>query len=117
MIKLTDAAAERIKEMLAQEQSPNLFLRIGVKDGGCSGLSYGIGFDDNQTEADTEMNINGIKVVVDQESSRYLYGLEIDFEETGMGGGFSIYNPNAVVTCGCGSSFRTKEAAGTPSEC
>lgn len=117
MIRLTDAAASRIKEMLEEQESPNLFLRIGVKDGGCSGLSYSMGFDDNMTEADQEMSIHGIRVVVDQESSRYLYGLEIDYEETAMGGGFSIHNPNAIATCGCGQSFRTKEAAGTPTEC
>jgi len=117
MIRLTDAAAKRIKEMLEQEETPNLFLRIGVREGGCSGLSYGMGFDDSKSESDTEFDIQGIRVVVDERSSRYLYGLEIDYEETSMGGGFSLHNPNAIATCGCGQSFRTKDDAGKPAEC
>ncbi|MED4603021.1 iron-sulfur cluster insertion protein ErpA [Paenibacillus validus] len=109
MITISETASDKIKEMLAAEESSNLFLRIGVKSGGCSGFSYGMGFDDNQKEDDKVMDIHGLKVVVDAESSKYLYGVEIDFQDAGMGGGFTINNPNAVATCGCGSSFRTKE--------
>jgi iron-sulfur cluster assembly protein len=114
MIHISESAAEKIKEMLAQEETPNLFLRLGVKEGGCSGFSYGMGFDDEQHDTDTAMQVEGLKVVVDQDSLRYLNGLEIDFKEAGMGGGFTINNPNASATCGCGSSFRTAAEAGNP---
>jgi iron-sulfur cluster assembly protein len=108
MIHITDQAVDKIKEMLAAEETPNLFLRVGVKPGGCSGFSYGMGFDDNQTGEDQIIDFSGLKVVVDKESNNYLDGVEIDFKDSGMGGGFSIQNPNAIATCGCGSSFRTK---------
>ncbi len=114
MIHISESAAEKIKEMLEQEETPNLFLRLGVKEGGCSGFSYGMGFDDEQHDTDTTMQVEGLKVVVDQDSLRYLNGLEIDFKEAGMGGGFTINNPNASATCGCGSSFRTAAEAGNP---
>jgi iron-sulfur cluster assembly protein len=117
MIKISDVAAEKIREMLTAEQSPDLFLRIGVKTGGCSGFSYGMSFDDTITEEDKVLEVNGLKVVVDNDSSRYLYGVSIDFKESAMGGGFTIDNPNAVATCGCGQSFRTRDEAGVPEEC
>ncbi len=117
MITISESACGKIKEMLAEEETPNLFLRLGVKAGGCSGFSYGMGFDDDQHEDDQVLEINGLKVVVDSESARFLNGVEIDYKESAMGGGFTIHNPNAVATCGCGSSFRTKEEAGVPSEC
>ncbi len=115
MITISDTAAERLKEMLAEQETPNMFLRLGVTAGGCSGFSYAMGFDDQETEDDVYMNIQDMKVVVEKDSIKYLNGLEIDFEESGMTGGFTIHNPNATVTCGCGSSFRTKEDAGKPS--
>ena len=114
MITISDTANEKIKEMLAAEETPDLFLRIGVKEGGCSGFSYGMGFDDEQHEGDQEMEFGGLKVVVDSDSLKYLNGLEIDFKESGMGGGFTIHNPNATATCGCGSSFRTATDEGKP---
>ncbi|SDE03784.1 iron-sulfur cluster assembly protein [Paenibacillus sp. UNCCL117] len=109
MITISETASDKIKQMLQAEEAENLFLRIGVKSGGCSGFSYGMGFDDNEQEGDKVMEIHGLKVVVDEESSKYLYGVEIDFQDTGIGGGFTIQNPNAVASCGCGQSFRTKE--------
>jgi len=115
MITISDTAAERLKEMLAEQETPNMFLRLGVTAGGCSGFSYAMGFDDQETEDDVYMNVQDMKVVVEKDSMKYLNGLEIDFEESGMTGGFTIHNPNATVTCGCGSSFRTKEDAGKPS--
>lgn len=115
MITISDTAAERLKEMLAEQETPNMFLRLGVTAGGCSGFSYAMGFDDQETEDDVYMNVQDMKVVVEKDSIKYLNGLEIDFEESGMTGGFTIHNPNATVTCGCGSSFRTKEDAGKPS--
>jgi len=117
VITISDTAAGKIKEMLAAEEAPNLFLRIGVNSGGCSGFSYGMGFDDTKAEDDRELEVNGLKIVVDSDSYRYLYGVTIDFKESAMGGGFTIDNPNAVATCGCGSSFRTKDETGVPEPC
>lgn len=114
MISISDEAVDKIKEMLAAEETPNLFLRVGVKEGGCSGFSYGMGFDDEEHSGDQVLTINGLKVVVDSDSTKYLRGLEIDFKDAAMGGGFTIHNPNAIATCGCGSSFRTREEAGKP---
>lgn len=117
MIHITEAAGEKIRELLEAEGSPDLFLRVGVREGGCSGLSYGMGFDDEQHENDRVMEIHGLKVVVDENSLPFLEGAEIDWKESAMGGGFTIHNPNAIATCGCGSSFRTATAAGKPEEC
>ncbi len=117
MVTITESAAQQLKVMLASEETPNLFLRVGVKPGGCSGFSYGLGFDDDQAPEDKEFTQNGLRVVVDAESSKYLYGVVIDYKQSEMGGGFVIDNPNAVASCGCGSSFRTATEAGTPGEC
>ncbi len=117
MITISESAVGKIREMLAAEEVPNLFLRLGVRSGGCSGFSYGMGFDDELNEGDQRITMEGFDVVVDEDSSRYLSGLQIDYKEAEMGGGFTIFNPNAVASCGCGSSFRTAEEAGVPSEC
>jgi iron-sulfur cluster assembly protein len=117
MITITEAATDKIKELLAAEETPDLFLRLGVKAGGCSGFSYGMGFDDNQSPTDQEFNFNGLKVVVDEESQKYLNGVEIDFKDQGMGGGFTIHNPNAVASCGCGQSFKHREEEGNVEKC
>ncbi|NIK78466.1 iron-sulfur cluster assembly protein [Paenibacillus castaneae] len=114
MITISDSASDKIKEMLEEEGTPGLFLRIGVKEGGCSGFSYGMGFDDEDQEGDQAIEMQGLKVVVDGNSIQYLNGLVIDYKESGMSGGFTIENPNASATCGCGSSFRTATAAGKP---
>lgn len=114
MITISDIASEKIKEMLLEEGTPDLFLRLGVKEGGCSGFSYGMGFDDEEAEGDKTLEMDGLKVVVDEKSIPLLNGLVIDFKESAMGGGFTIENPNASATCGCGSSFRTATAAGKP---
>lgn len=117
MINITEAAGKKVKEMLASEDNDNLFLRVGVKPGGCSGFSYGMGFDDEMSDTDQEFEFHGIKVVIDKESAPYMDGAEIDFKENMMGGGFAINNPKAVASCGCGASFRTEEDAGKPEEC
>jgi iron-sulfur cluster assembly protein len=114
MVNISESASDKILEMLAAEEIPNMFLRIGVQEGGCSGFSYGMGFDDEKHEGDKEMDVRGVKVVVDGDSMKYLNGLEIDWKESAMGGGFTINNPNATATCGCGSSFRTAQEAGNP---
>ena len=117
MIQISTTAVTKIKEMLSEEEVPNLFLRLGVRQGGCSGFSYGMGFDDELNETDKKFEFEGFDVVVDEDSSRFLAGLQIDYKEAELGGGFTMFNPNAVASCGCGSSFRTKEEAGAPSEC
>ncbi|ASA23974.1 HesB/IscA family protein [Paenibacillus donghaensis] len=115
MINISETAAGQLKTMLAEQETPNMFLRLGVTAGGCSGFSYAMGFDDDETDKDVYMDIEGMKIVVAKDDLRYLEGLEIDFEESGMTGGFTINNPNATATCGCGSSFRTALDAGKPS--
>lgn len=117
MIQISEQASDKIKELLAEQEIPDMFLRLGVKPGGCSGFSYGMGFDDSQVETDREFLIHGLKIVVDDESSNYLDGVQIDYKDSGMGGGFTIDNPNAIATCGCGSSFRTRTDAGKKERC
>ncbi|GGH34553.1 HesB/IscA family protein [Paenibacillus segetis] len=117
MINISDSAMKRIKDMLAEEETPNMFLRLGVNPGGCSGFSYGMGLDDQESEEDVHLEVGGLKVVVDKESVRFLNGLEIDFQESGMSGGFTINNPNAIASCGCGQSFRMKDEEGRPEVC
>jgi iron-sulfur cluster assembly protein len=117
MLTISEQAAEKIKDMLAEEETPNMFLRLGVQPGGCTGFTYGMGFDDEEHEDDQVLNIHGLKVVIDKDSVELLNGVEIDFKESAMGGGFTIHNPNAIATCGCGNSFRTATAAGKPGEC
>ncbi len=87
----------------------NHALRVFVAGGGCSGLQYGMTFDDEMHPGDTEFEVNGLKVRVDPMSARYVGGANIDYQDSLMGGGFKIENPNAVSSCGCGSSFRPKE--------
>lgn len=116
MLVITEAAATQVKQMMEDEADAK-FLRVGVQGGGCSGLSYGMGFDTEKTEDDTLLEVEGIEVLVDKESEAMLKGTTIDYKENMMGGGFTIDNPNAVASCGCGSSFRTADNEGTPEEC
>jgi iron-sulfur cluster assembly protein len=117
MIIITEAAANQIKQMMAAEEGDNLYLRVGIQGGGCSGLSYGMGFDSDVQESDTTFEQNGIGVVVDADSKKALEGTTIDYKQNMMGGGFTIDNPNAIASCGCGSSFKTATNEGTPEEC
>ncbi|GAK00420.1 probable iron binding protein [Geomicrobium sp. JCM 19055] len=117
MITITETAAARITAMKEEEGNSSLKLRVGVKGGGCSGLSYGLGFDANQAEDDTLFEVSGINVLVDSESKPIVHGLVIDYKENMMGGGFTIENPNAIANCGCGASFRTAQNEGTPENC
>ncbi|NHM32803.1 HesB/IscA family protein [Neobacillus terrae] len=117
VVILSEAAALQIKEMMKHNEEEGSLLRVGVKGGGCSGLSYGMGFDQEAKEDDFSFEQHGIQIVVDKESSAILKGTKIDYKESMMGGGFTIDNPNAIASCGCGSSFRTATAAGTPEEC
>ncbi|MDG5788887.1 iron-sulfur cluster insertion protein ErpA [Evansella sp. AB-P1] len=116
MLKISETAASQIKKMMEEEGESSL-LRVGVKGGGCSGLSYGMGFETEKNDDDTTFEQHGVKVVVDNESAPLLQGVEIDYKQNMMGGGFTIENPNAIASCGCGSSFRTAQNAGTPEDC
>lgn len=107
MIELKPAAAEKIRDLIAEENNPDLKLRIFVQGGGCSGFQYGFTFDEDSAEDDFDLEFNGVHLLVDSMSSQYLTGAEIDYVEDVMGSQFSIKNPNAQTTCGCGSSFST----------
>jgi iron-sulfur cluster assembly protein len=115
MITLTVDASEKVKEFLAQK-GEDLALRVFIKSGGCSGFSYGMALD-HQKDTDITEEQHGIKIVIDPQSAKYLEGAEIDYVDDLTGSGFKIHNPNAVATCGCGSSFRTKDDAGQPGPC
>ena len=106
-IKVSDKARERINQLLFEENLDKTthFLRVGVKGGGCSGLSYVLDFDDNLQEGDSVSEDNGVKVVVDKKSLLYLFGTELNFSDGLNGKGFEFINPNASRTCGCGESF------------
>ena len=105
MITLTDTAVDKIRDLIAEENNPDLKLRIFVQGGGCSGMSYGFTFDEIANEDDFDLNINGVHLLVDSMSSQYLQGAKINYNEDLMGSQFAIENPNAQTTCGCGSSF------------
>lgn len=104
---MTDAAAGKIQTLLAEEQKNDAGLRVFVQGGGCSGFQYGLMIEDGpgDAEADKVFESNGIKLFVDPISVRYLAGAEVDFVDNLTGGGFTIRNPNARSTCGCGQSF------------
>ena len=107
MINVTPTAASKIAELLGEEGRLGAGLRVFVQGGGCSGFQYGLMIDegDGDAEADQVFEVNGVKLLVDPISLRYLSGAEVDFVDNNMGGGFTIKNPNAKSTCGCGSSF------------
>ena len=105
MITVTDQAVAKIRDILAEENNPSLRLRVFVQGGGCSGMQYGFTLDEAQAEDDWDLAINGVRVLVDAMSGGYLQGATIDYKEDVYGATFSIKNPNAQTTCGCGSSF------------
>lgn len=113
-ISITDTAAVEVKGLIEQQERDDLYLRIYVAGGGCSGLQYGMALDENVEDGDQTFQVSEIPVVIDSTSLRYLQGSVVDYITTDMGGGFKIENPNAVKSCGCGSSFSTddEEAAG-----
>ena len=105
MINVTETAASKITELLSEEQKNGSGLRVFVQGGGCSGFQYGLMIDEGGGFGDQIFESNGVKLYVDPISVRYLGGAEVDFVDTVTGGGFTIKNPNAKSTCGCGSSF------------
>lgn len=106
MVEITEAAKNKIIDLLIDENNPGLMLRTFVQGGGCSGFQYGFTFDDTKNEDDFEFQINETyKFVIDSMSMTYMNGAVIDYKEELMGSQFVIKNPNATTTCGCGSSF------------
>jgi len=105
MITLTENAVVKIKDILAEENNPDICLRVFVQGGGCSGFSYGFTLDEMQNEDDFVIEQSGLAVLVDAMSSQYLQGADVDYREDITGSQFVIKNPNAQSTCGCGSSF------------
>ena len=110
MLSVTPAAAEKIKQLMAEETEVSV-LRVAIQGGGCSGFQYGLGFDRDAVEGDHEFEAHGVRVVVDPFSAPYLRGAEIDYVDTIEQAGFAINNPNAVSSCGCGHSFQVDEDA------
>lgn len=117
MIDVTEQAAFQIKDMLKDAEDGEKYVRLAVHGGGCSGLSYGLGFEREPNEDDTVLEFFGVEFVIDKESAPIVKGVKIDYKQSMLGGGFTIDNPNAIASCGCGSSFRTASNAGKPEEC
>ncbi|MEJ2262612.1 MAG: iron-sulfur cluster insertion protein ErpA [Anaerolineales bacterium] len=110
-ITLTSAAAGAVRELLAKRNLEGYALRVFVSGGGCSGYQYGMALEGNVRDSDLVFEQHDVKLVVDEISINYLRGSTVDYVDEIMGSGFKIDNPNAVSSCGCGSSFRTKEDA------
>ena len=105
MITMTDTAAVKVKELLVAEGNDELVLRVAVRPGGCSGFSYEMFFDSDVAEEDEMAEFAGVRVAVDPSSAQLLTGASLDYKDGLQGAGFSIHNPNAQRTCGCGQSF------------
>lgn len=105
MIEITESAAAKILDILSEENNPSAKLRTFVQGGGCSGFSYGFTLDEQQNEDDFVIEKYGTSILVDSMSMQYMQGATIDYREELMGSSFTINNPNATTTCGCGSSF------------
>jgi len=104
-LDFTPAAAAKARELIGEEGNPGLKLRVYIQGGGCSGFQYGFEFDEHQAEEDLQVNTDGVGLLVDPLSLQYLMGATVDYVENLHGAQFTIRNPNAKTTCGCGSSF------------
>ncbi|WP_201022822.1 iron-sulfur cluster insertion protein ErpA [Thiomicrospira sp. WB1] len=104
-VNFTEAAAQKVSGLIADEGNPELKLRVYITGGGCSGFQYGFTFDESQADDDTVVEKEGVKLMIDPMSFQYLMGARIDYLEDLQGARFVIENPNATTTCGCGSSF------------
>ncbi len=116
-VVLTDEAAAQVRTLVEKQGRTDLALRLFVTQGGCSGFSYGMALDPNTRSDDAVFEKDGVRLIVDAFSQKYLSGVEVGFSSNLMGGGFTIKNPNAASSCGCGHSFRTKEEDGQPKRC
>ncbi len=105
VLVFTDAAADKVSELIQEEDNPDLMLRVYVAGGGCSGFQYGFTFDEKIEDGDSKVENRGVTLIVDPMSVQYLMGAEIDYKVDLQGAQFVIRNPNAATTCGCGSSF------------
>jgi iron-sulfur cluster assembly accessory protein len=110
MITLTDVAADRLQDLLQEQGTSNLGLRVFVQGGGCAGLQYGMMYEDRSHEDDEVLVVKGVRLFVDSFSAPYLKGASIDYQDAVTGPGFRVDNPNAVGSCACGSSFRTADS-------
>ncbi|MEI8104664.1 MAG: iron-sulfur cluster insertion protein ErpA [Actinomycetes bacterium] len=111
-LALTERAAEKVKELMAQEPAGEAeVLRVAIRGGGCGGFEYALGFDRGAADGDNESEFHGVKVVVDAASAQYLAGARVDFVESLQESGFKIDNPNASSSCGCGHSFQVEDDA------
>ena len=105
LVKMNPGAIAKIKELIAEENNPELKLRMFVSGGGCSGMQYGFTFEEQANEDDFDLVFDGIHLLIDAMSSQYLQGADVDYTESLQGSQFNIKNPQAQTTCGCGSSF------------
>jgi iron-sulfur cluster assembly protein len=117
MITITAQAAEKLADLLRQQEDPQTRLRLFVTRGGCHGFSYGMAFDSERRDGDQVVAQNGVEVLLDALTSRVMAGAQVDYVKTLTGEGFTVRNPNAVETCGCGHSFRTADDEGEPDPC
>jgi len=104
-INFSDNAVKKVKELIEEEGTPDLKLRVFVSGGGCSGMQYGFTFEESINEDDTKVEKDNVMLLIDPMSLQYLTGAEIDYQDNVQGSQFVIKNPNATTTCGCGSSF------------
>jgi len=104
-VSMTPVAVNRVKELMTSQKLDNAFLRMGVRGGGCSGMTYDLQFDSELRKHDKQFEVDGVKVVVDIKSYLYLNGTTLDYVTQGLTGGFTFVNPNAKSSCGCGTSF------------
>ncbi len=109
MINLSQVAADKLRQVLAEKNLTGYGLRVFISGGGCSGFQYGMAFENTTEEGDFVFDTNGVRVYLDSASAMYLDGASVDYVDSLMGGGFRIENPNAVSTCSCGQSFSTGE--------
>ena len=117
VVSLTPQAQSRLKELLSKEDNPSLALRVFVSGGGCSGMQYGMAFDDQRRQDDLVIDNQGVQIIVDDFSVSYIRGSEIDYVDSLMGAGFTVHNPNAVHSCSCGHSFDTGDDASGAQAC
>lgn len=111
VLTITPAAAAKVRELIEQRELNDYALRVFVQGGGCSGLSYGMAFENNFYEQDDVIETEGVRLVIDPTSRMYMEGSQIDYVDSLMGAGFAINNPKAVSSCGCGHSFRTSDSS------
>jgi iron-sulfur cluster assembly protein len=117
VLSVTSSAVNVIRGLLEQRSIPGYALRVFVSGGGCSGMQYGMAFEESPRDFDAVVEQDGVRLIIDPTSLMYLRGATIDFVDSLMGGGFRIDNPNAVSTCGCGHSFRTGSDGGSDEGC